>query len=161
MSSSHALLVSIGGRASLLASLQQSIEEVFDLMLASPIERSPDLPPGKSLELTFMVGLAGPLSAVVAMRCSSQAAAVMASRMLGIEDGNAGAEVWDAVGEICNMVAGNFKNKVAGLGTDCVLSVPTVITASENKLQATANCDLHMAFLFAGEPILLSLEVHE
>ena len=39
--------------------------------------------------------------------------------------------MWDALGEICNMVAGNFKNKVSGLGNGCMLSVPTVITGRD------------------------------
>jgi Chemotaxis phosphatase CheX len=35
------------------------------------------------------------------------------------------------VGEICNLVAGNFKNKIAGLGEVCMLSPPSVITGDD------------------------------
>ncbi len=66
----------------------------------------------------------------------------------------------DAVSEICNMVAGNFKNKIAGLGDGCMLSVPTVITRSEYNLHSMVHEEMHAAFLFEGEPILVSLEVH-
>jgi CheY-specific phosphatase CheX len=34
--------------------------------------------------------------------------------MLGIDIERAGPEMWDAVGEICNMVAGNSKTKSLG-----------------------------------------------
>ena len=55
----------------------------------------------------------------------------MASKMLEVEEDKTGSELADAMGEICNMVAGNFKNKIAGLSAGCMLSVPTVITGSE------------------------------
>ena len=155
-------LVSVGGRACALANLQQAMEEVFDLMLASRLELSPEWrAAARALEITAMVGLAGRFSAVLTMRCSSKSAVRMASLMLGVDAENAGPDVWDAVGEICNMVAGNFKNKINGLGHDCSLSVPTVITGTGYELQPTAEGDLHLAFGFEGEPIVLSLEVHE
>jgi Chemotaxis phosphatase CheX len=53
----------------------------------------------------------------------------MASRMLGVQPGEIGREGCDAFGEICNMIAGNFKNKISGLGNGCMLSVPTIISA--------------------------------
>jgi hypothetical protein len=37
-------------------------------------------------------------------------------------------QVCDAIGEICHMVAGNFKNKLIGLVNSCMLSVPAVVT---------------------------------
>ena len=38
----------------------------------------------------------------------------MASRMLGVQPGEIGREGCDAFGEICNMIAGNFKNSDHG-----------------------------------------------
>jgi chemotaxis protein CheX len=84
----------------------------------------------------------------------------MASRMLGVETAQAGPEMWDAIGEICNMVAGNFKNKIAGLGDGCMLSVPTVITGTEYSLHSMVSDEIHTTFLFEGEPVMLSLSVH-
>jgi chemotaxis protein CheX len=160
MNPPSASLISAGGRASVLAHLQSATQEVFDLMLASPLEVSAELPHQTPLEITSMVGLAGPFSAVLTLRCSTKSAARMASRMLGIDAGKASPEMWDAIGEICNMVAGNFKNKVYGLGDRCLLSVPTVITGADYKFLSIAGDDLHVTFLFDGEPIVLSLEVH-
>jgi chemotaxis protein CheX len=148
------------GRESWLPTLQLAMQEVFDLMLACPLE-VPEKPPSEEgLEITSMVGLAGQLCGVLTVRCSAKSAARMAARMLGIEADHAGPEMWDAVGEICNMVAGNFKNKIAGLGDGSILSVPTVITGTEYSLHSIVKDEIRTVLLFEGEPVVLSLEVH-
>ena len=59
------------------------------------------------------------------------------------------AELADAMGEICNMVAGNFKNKISGLSDGCMLSVPTVITGSDYNLHSPADSEtLELKLLF-------------
>jgi chemotaxis protein CheX len=157
---SDASLTSAQGRECWLPTLQLAMQEVFDLMLASPLEVPSQPPPEAGLDITSMVGLAGQLCGVLTVRCSTKTAGRMASRMLGVEAEKAGQEMWDAVGEICNMVAGNFKNKIAGLGDGCMLSVPTVITGGEYTLHAMVDEELRTVLLFEGEPVVLSLEVH-
>ena len=91
------------------------MQEVFELMLACPLEVAAEPANENGLDITSMVGLAGQLCGILSVRCSAKSAARMASRMLGVDPETAGPEMWDAVGEICNMVAGNFKNKLTGL----------------------------------------------
>lgn len=153
-------LTSATGRERWLPTLQLAMQEVFDLMLASPLEVPRQPPPEEGLDITSMVGLAGQLRGVLTVRCSTKTSGRMASRMLGVEAENAGQELWDAVGEICNMVAGNFKNKIAGLGDGCMLSVPTVITGPEYSLHSMVNDEIRTVLLFEGEPVVLTLEVH-
>ncbi len=160
MSSSNSSLNSSGGREFWLPTLQLAMQEVFELMLACPLEVPAVPPPEEGLDITSMVGLAGQLCGILTVRCSTKSAARMASRMLGIDPEKAGPEMWDAVGEVCNMVAGNFKNKITGLGDSCMLSVPTVITGSEYNLHSMVNDEMHTILLFDGEPVVLSLEVH-
>jgi len=69
--------------------------------------------------------------------------------------------MWDAAGEVCNMVAGNFKNKIAGLGDGCMLSVPTVITGTDYNMHSLADSGkLRANMVFEGSPLLISLEIH-
>jgi chemotaxis protein CheX len=143
-----------------LPTLQLATQEVFDLMLATPLRVVEDLPSAPVLDITSMVGLAGQLCGVLSVRCSAKSGTQMASRMLGIDAEKAGPEMWDAVGEICNMIAGNFKNKIKGLGDTCTLSVPTVITGSNYSVHTLVNDNLQTAFLFEGEPVVVCLEVH-
>ena len=143
-----------------LPTMQLAMREVFELMLACPLEISPVLPEESGLDITSMVGLAGQLCGVLTVRCSATSAARMASRMLGTDPEKAGPEMWDAIGEICNMVAGNFKNKISGLGDGCMLSVPTVITGADYNVHSMVNDNIQAAFIFDGEPIMLTLEIH-
>ncbi|HTW57909.1 MAG TPA: chemotaxis protein CheX [Terriglobales bacterium] len=143
-----------------MPTLQLAMREVFELMLASALEVPVETPAEEGLDITSMVGLAGQLCGVLTLRCSAAAAARMASRMLGIDTDKAGPEMWDAVGEVCNMVAGNFKNKISGLGDGCMLSVPTVITGGDYALHSMVNDEIRTALLFEGHPIVLCLEIH-
>src|SRR5712672_743732 len=63
------------------------------------------------LNVTAMVGLAGQLCGLLSVRCNQKAAALMTSKMLGVARDRVGPEVADALGEVCNMVAGNFKTR--------------------------------------------------
>jgi len=152
--------LSTSGRECWLPTLQLSMQEVFQLMLGCSLETPLEPPIEEGLDITSMVGLAGQLCGVLTVRCSAKSAAHMASRMLGIDPEKAGPEMWDAVGEICNMVAGNFKNKISGLGDGCMLSVPTVITGADYNVHSIVNDTLQTAFLFEGEAVLVCLEVH-
>ncbi len=153
-------LNSATGRECWLPTLQLAMQEVFELMLAYSLEIPSQAPPEKDLEITSMVGLAGQLCGILTLRCTARSAAGMASRMLAVDVESAGSQMWDAVGEICNMVAGNFKNKISGLGDGCMLSVPTVVTGGDYNIHSIVNENIQTVFLFEGEPVVLSLEIH-
>lgn len=160
MNTSNSILAVATGRERWLPTLQLAMQEVFELMLGCPLNVPADPPPDESLDITAMVGLAGQLCGILTVRCSAKSAARMASRMLGVDPEKAGQEMWDALGEICNMVAGNFKNKISGMGDGCMLSVPTVITGGDYSVHSMVNENLRTVFIFDGEPVVLTLEVH-
>ena len=139
--------------------LEMATREVFELMLGQqltvPTAGEEPIP-----EVTAMVGLAGQLCGVLSVRCDNKAAVLMTSKMLGVELDKVGAEVSDALGEVCNMVAGNFKNKIAGLAEGCLLSPPTVVTGSDYSLHSLAEPGLELRLLFERRPIVISLQIH-
>jgi chemotaxis protein CheX len=140
-------------------SLELAVREVFELMLGCQLS-TPECPVDGLLDVTSMVGLAGLLCGAVSIRCSRESASLMASKMLGIEPDKVGPELCDAVGEICNMVAGNFKNKISGMNEDCLLSIPTVITGNDYQLHSMADsAALEVKLLFEGMPLVISLQV--
>jgi chemotaxis protein CheX len=139
--------------------LELAAREVFELMLSSQLTVSATAEE-PNLEITSMVGLAGQLCGVLSVRCSGKAAALMASKMLGIGEDKVGAEMLDALGEVCNMVAGNFKNKIAGLAEGCMLSPPTVITGNNYSLHSLADPPLESRLLFESMPVVISLQIH-
>lgn len=134
--------------------------EVFELMLGCKLT-PPQVPPESDLPITSMVGLAGKLCGVLCVRCDGKSAALMTSKMLGVDVDNVGAEMSDALGEICNMVAGNFKNKISGMGDGCVLSPPTVITGSDYNMHSLADSPaVELNLLFESMPIAITLQIH-
>ena len=130
------------------------------MMLVSELTK-PDSESTARFDVTAMVGLAGKLSGMVSIRCQEKAAALMASRMLGLELDKVGPDISDALGEVCNMVAGNFKNKIAGLGDGCMLSPPSVITGEDYMVHTRPpSPTLEVNLLFENMPLLITLHIH-
>jgi chemotaxis protein CheX len=161
MNPAHLVLASGRERDCWVPLLQQSAQEVFELMLGSVLTTPSELPSEDGLDITAMVGLAGQLCGLITVRCSTQSATLMAARLLGTAPDEVRSELWDAAGEICNMVAGNFKNKITGLSEGCMLSVPTVITGADYSFHSLADEGaLRLTMVFEGHPVFFSLEVH-
>jgi hypothetical protein len=58
------------------------------------------------------------------------------------------------------MIAGNFKNKLAGTDGRCMLSVPTVISGGEYSFHSLAEgTSLEAVLLFEGAPIAVRLQL--
>lgn len=140
--------------------LELSTHEVFDIMLKSKLE--PGRPePVTGVEFTAMVGLAGCVCGILTVRCCDQAAASVASAMLGLPPQEVGEHAWDALGEVANMIAGNFKNKIDGMSDKCMLSVPTVITGADYSFKSLAEgaAPIELWFRFRGKPLHVALEL--
>jgi chemotaxis protein CheX len=140
--------------------LDQSVREVFEIMLNCEIEEGkPAAIPG--VEYTAMVGLAGWLCGVFTLHCSSETAARVAAHMLKLSPETAAEHAWDALGELANVVAGNFKNKIHGASDQCLLSVPSVVAGGDYSVRVLANSEpLRLWYCFGGEPLQVSLELH-
>jgi chemotaxis protein CheX len=117
--------------------LDQSVEEVFALMLGSPVAVSETgiTPTNIPITLTAVIGLAGALSGAYSVVVNEAAAKQIAASMLGIEVESLDDTVYDALGEITNILAGAWKSKIDLLHAGCLLSVPTVVTGT--------NYDIH------------------
>lgn len=120
------------------ASLCEAAKEVFSIMLGAELADPQEVPPIAAPAVTAMVGLAGPVSGVLSLRCSTAVCTEIAARMLGLTGADAEAHRSDAVGETCNMVAGAFKAKLPELQDNCMLSVPTVITGDDYAVHSLA-----------------------
>jgi chemotaxis protein CheX len=141
--------------------LERAAGEVFQMMLAcdlQPVTAKATKPP----EVTAVIGLAGQLCGVFTVRCSSRAAVLMTAAMLAIEPDEVDQQTWDGVGEICNMLAGNFKAKLPGIGDRCMLSVPTVVCGADYIVRSLADgARIERNFLFKEEPLRISLDVEK
>ena len=160
MKSPNALPAGNSAHSDWIPLLETATREVFELMLGCQLTL-PSAHEEAGHDVTAMVGLAGQLCGMLSVRCDRKAAALMTSKMLGVELDKVGPEVSDALGEVCNMVAGNFKNKIAGLAEGCLLSPPTVVTGTDYCLHSPAQSPrLEIALLFERMPLVISLQIH-
>jgi len=131
--------------------LDRSVEEVFHLMLGADCVRDPGLPADEPEAVTAVVGFGGALSGACVFRSSGESAREIAARMAGMTFAEVDDTVKDAVGEICNMLAGAWKGKVPELSARCGLSVPAVITGRDYKLHVQApEFQLHHTYRFGA-----------
>jgi chemotaxis protein CheX len=134
-------------------SLDASVGEVFGLMLGVQCQEISEADAADASttdeSVTGVVGFGGLLSGACVFRCDASSAAVVASRMTGVEFKRIDNTVKDAIGELCNMLAGTWKGRVPDLSANCGLSVPAVITGRDYRLHVQApEFQLHQSYRF-------------
>jgi CheY-specific phosphatase CheX len=79
--------------------------------------------------------------------------------MLEVPENEAAGQQFDALGEICNIVAGYFKAKV-GLGDRCMLSVPTILVGNDYHVRSRSqDVHLELPLLYEREPLWIALDI--
>jgi CheY-specific phosphatase CheX len=140
--------------------LEQTAIEVFSVMVGVSVAPTDHGSRGE-MHVTGVVGIAGAIRANFILRCSTASSIKLASQMLGIEPDAPDAQTaaCDALGEICNIVAGYFKAKI-GLGDACMLSVPTIITGRDYRFCSRDSYErMELTLTFEGETLAATLEV--
>jgi chemotaxis protein CheX len=141
--------------------LECSAMEVFSMMAGVTLTSFAEPPAEPHGDRTAMVGLAGALCGMITIRCSTPAAEKLAEQMLGGDATSNPSVIGDAMGELCNMVAGNFKSKITNLADHCMLSVPTVIWGEDYVVQTVQpNEGFQVALSLEGEPVWFSVVIH-
>jgi chemotaxis protein CheX len=115
-------------------SLDEAVQEVFSLMMDVTCASIDDCPIDEPETISAVIGLAGAVSGACVLRSGERAAIRMAGALTGIEMLSLDDTVKDAIGEICNMVAGAWKGKLPTLASGCMLSTPTVVTGTNYQL---------------------------
>ena len=160
MKTANELLTARNNHQNWVPLMELATKEVFEMMLCAELKPAVEDAPA-TLDITAMVGLAGQLCGVLTLKCNRETAARMAERMLGTQPDVGSQDVKDAFGEISNMIAGNFKNKISGMGDNCMISVPTVITGTDYNVYSLSDTDaLEVRELFEGLPFIITLEIH-
>lgn len=144
----------------LASSLVSATEEVFATMLALPLTAQPhDSGPSEvPANVVATVAFAGHRKGLVVIYSSLHAAQVITGAMLGLDPDQVRAEVPDAMGEIANMVAGTFRNRLTTFEPPSDISVPTVTMGNDFcTLYSSAVHRRRCPFLMHGEPLTVEL----
>jgi chemotaxis protein CheX len=142
----------------------EAVVEVFSMMLGFEIGPAPDseagAPEAETTERTAIVGFSGSMRGTCEVRMTCSAARSVASAMLGgapIEEDDDSID--DAIGELCNMLAGGWKNRIPTLTADCSLSPPTVISGGDYKVH-TRQPSVKLSRIYRFEAHALHLTLH-
>lgn len=114
--------------------LDRATDEVFSTMMGvgcAPVKGGAGTGQGT---ISAVIGLAGALSGSLVLHTSADAAMRIAERMMGTAPEEVDGMVRDAVGEVCNMVAGAWKGLDPALASGCLLSTPTVVAGTSYEL---------------------------
>jgi chemotaxis protein CheX len=144
-----------------------AVTEIFNMMFGfdtkAIVVAETGVPPLALNERTAIVGFSGAMRGSCQIQMSSDAACAIASAMLGgatidEEDDS----INDALGELCNMLAGGWKNSIPELSSECALSPPTVISGRDYKVHVRKpSVSLSRAYEFDVHTFHLTLRCEE
>jgi chemotaxis protein CheX len=118
----------------LAQSLDKAVEEVFHLMMGMRCLPVVEHPAEERQMISAMIGLAGVMSGICVLCAGETVVLRIAEMLMGTPMPTLNDLVKDAVGEVCNMIAGAWKSRLPSLASQCMLSTPTIITGTNYQL---------------------------
>lgn len=120
--------------------IMRGVAKTFQTMLGLKVEMvNPNLiKPFTGEHVMGYVEFSGKASGVVRIRLSQDGARLLAAALLGMEPKELtnNSEIDDGVGEVVNIVVGNFKSNLCDAGLDCKLSSPRITRTHDSELRA-------------------------
>ncbi|MDX2225735.1 MAG: chemotaxis protein CheX [Verrucomicrobiae bacterium] len=144
--------------------MQGAVSGVMATMLDLEIRTTGQIAPLLHTELVCgSVGFAGPgIAGTVYLMATDSLAAGAVARIFGGEAAKASeADKLDLVGELTNMIVGEFKSRCLRAWPGCHLTVPTVVCAPMIRIEShEANLSFHLFFQTVGDPHHFSTRTH-
>lgn len=85
-------------------------------------------------DVSGVIGLTGEASGTISVSFTEKSILAIVSNMLGEEIKELNEEIQDAVGEITNMISGQARRELEGLGKRLKAAIPTVITGKNHTI---------------------------
>ena len=86
--------------------------------------------------ISAIIGLAGAMSGTCVLYSGERVALRVAEVLTGIATPNLNDTMKDAIGEMCNMIAGAWKGRLSSLSSECMLSTPTIISGTNYQIHS-------------------------
>ncbi len=139
--------------------LFRAVQKTFHTMLSIQLKTVPaaTLETLKGEHVSGAVHFKGKATGLVQLRISKPAAAKIAAGILGIDPSALGGpeEINDVIGELTNMVTGNFKSNLCDANLACELSPPKILRTSDCRLSSAADSPAERTGFFAPELSLI------
>lgn len=114
--------------------LDRAADDVFSTMMGVSCTPAEKRAVEERETISAVIGLAGAMSGSLVLHSGKASALRMAELLAGFAPEGVDAMVRDAIGEICNMLAGAWKGFDPVLSSGCLLSTPTVVAGSSYEL---------------------------
>ena len=119
--------------------ITNAVSNVFDTMLSMEVESATDGQPENynGGHIVGTVSFAGKVLGNLNLHVGEEFAVQMTAAMLGMETDEivGDEEIHDVIGEVCNMIGGDLKSRLCDSGLTCELSIPSVTTGNELKIE--------------------------
>ena len=138
--------------------LALALAKTFQTMLSLKLDTiAPQAAPGLEGEhLLGTIAFAGKALGQVYLRLSVDSARQIASTVLGLDPKDLGAaETSDAVGELLNIITGNFKSSLCDAGLDCRLQTPQVRCTTDLRTPTIPGGGLERMAFQSGQIVIL------
>lgn len=114
-----------------------AVQKTFRTMLGVSLEIQETATPFDGEHVLCEIGFAGKATGAAALRLTGASALQVAATVLGMSPAEADsmAVVDDVIGELSNMVVGNFKSNLCDAGLKCKLRPPAITRTSDFKLR--------------------------
>jgi len=130
--------------------LDSAVAEVFETMLersCDPLEGEVDTVEGR---IVARIQFTGAVDGECLLYASQATASVTAEALLGTPSEPHDPMVDDAIGELCNMIAGGWKSKLASPDSNCTISTPAVTRDGLEGYQAKFGTKFSRNYSFQG-----------
>jgi chemotaxis protein CheX len=140
--------------------LDGDVREIFSTMVGLEVSPSETVVTETRFKnsVTAMVGFVGSYNGMISINTPQKLTMTFASQMLGMDVVQCDDDVFDAIGEIANMLGGSFKHHFVKDGHEVRLSTPSVISGEEYAMtMGSVQDSLTLMFKFGEEPFWVSV----
>jgi chemotaxis protein CheX len=130
--------------------LDSAVSEVFEMMLersCDPLDGDVSIVDGR---IMARIQFTGAITGECILYASQATAEVTAEALLGVISQPCDPMVDDAIGELCNMIAGGWKNKLEHPQASCLISVPAVTREGLIGLEGKFGTKFSRTYSFQG-----------
>lgn len=129
--------------------LDSAVSEVFEMMLARSCAPTEDC---NRIEHPILARIlfSGAIHGECVLFTSRSVAQVTAEALLGVSSEPDSSMIEDAVGELCNMIAGGWKSKLGSEEAGCAISPPTVSTGEDVEADVRLGTGFRRFYCFEG-----------